>query len=309
MVLAAHFLPLGPNPWQLNVSAGILGMSFFFTLSGFLITHFLLNHSSILDFLIRRFFRIIPLAWAYLAVVLFLYHASSEAWLAHFFFYANYPPKPLLHVTDHFWSLCVEIQFYIGIALLVAIFKKRGLYILPALCLLVTLCRVENEAYFSVMTHLRVDEILAGSTLALIYNEKLGSWFGGFLERINYPAIIILLLISCHPSSGFMNYFRPYLATLLVGSTIYNQRTNLTRVLGSRHLAYIASISYALYILHPLLADSWLGSGDHIEKYVKRPILFAVVFLLSHVSTYYYEHKWIAFAKHLSHKWRLNKQL
>jgi peptidoglycan/LPS O-acetylase OafA/YrhL len=62
-VLAAHLLPLGPKSWQLNSAIGPLGMALFFTLSGFLITRFLLMHDNVLDFLTRRFFRIVPLAW------------------------------------------------------------------------------------------------------------------------------------------------------------------------------------------------------------------------------------------------------
>ena len=38
LVLATHLLPLGPKRLQLNVTSGTMGMSLFFTLSGFLIT-------------------------------------------------------------------------------------------------------------------------------------------------------------------------------------------------------------------------------------------------------------------------------
>lgn len=61
-VLATHLLPLGPKPWGLNETFGPFGMALFFTLSGFLITRFLLHNDSITDFLIRRFFRVVPLA-------------------------------------------------------------------------------------------------------------------------------------------------------------------------------------------------------------------------------------------------------
>ena len=37
-VLSAHMLPLGPKSWQLNATTATIGMSIFFTLSGFLIT-------------------------------------------------------------------------------------------------------------------------------------------------------------------------------------------------------------------------------------------------------------------------------
>ena len=43
LVLASHLLPLGPKGWQLNATAGPMGMALFFTLSGFLITRFLLD--------------------------------------------------------------------------------------------------------------------------------------------------------------------------------------------------------------------------------------------------------------------------
>jgi peptidoglycan/LPS O-acetylase OafA/YrhL len=38
LVLAAHMLPLGPKVLRLNETAGPMGMSLFFALSGFLIT-------------------------------------------------------------------------------------------------------------------------------------------------------------------------------------------------------------------------------------------------------------------------------
>ena len=86
-VLACHLLPLGPKVLQLNFSAGLMGMTLFFTLSGFLITHFLLYRSSVVDFLVRRFFRILPLAWTYIIISLLLYSASRDVWMAHMFFW------------------------------------------------------------------------------------------------------------------------------------------------------------------------------------------------------------------------------
>ncbi len=100
-VLATHLLPLGPKSWQLNETFGPLGMALFFTLSGFLITRFLLHHASIGDFLIRRFFRVIPLAWLAMLVALTLTHAPSSYYLPNFLFYANLPPQHLTEVASH----------------------------------------------------------------------------------------------------------------------------------------------------------------------------------------------------------------
>jgi peptidoglycan/LPS O-acetylase OafA/YrhL len=62
-------------------------------------------------------------------------------------------------------------------------------------------------------------------------------------------------------------------------------------------LAYIAAVSYALYIVHPMLAHTWLGSGATLVKYAKRPLLLLAIFGIAHLSTFYYEHRWIAFGK------------
>lgn len=308
LVLICHLLPVGPSFLHLNTAIGILGMSLFFTLSGFLVTHFLISRPGVVDFLIRRFFRILPLAWLYIFISLILYPVSRDAWLAHLFFYANYPPKPLIHVTDHFWSLCVEMHFYIGLALLVSLFKKTGLFFLPVISVLITLLRVVYGEHHSVITHFRVDEILAGATLALIYNRKLGNKPIEFLSKVNYIFLLVLLLISTHEDAGFMNYFRPYLAASLVGATLYNENTRFSKLLEHKWLFYIASISYALYVIHPLLASSWLGSGDTIEKYAKRPLLFGAIFLMAHISTFYYEHPVMIWGKTATKKFKLLKR-
>jgi len=302
MVLAAHLLPLGPKFLQLNVAAGLFGMVLFFNLSGFLITHFLLNRPDVLDFLIRRLFRILPLVWLYMALVFLVYPVSGDTWLAHMLFYANYPPKPMIPATDHLWSICVEMHFYLGIALLVAFLKQRGLMLLPILCIGFTLLRVLNDVHYSVLTHFRVDEILAGAVLALIYNNKLGLGLRRFLSQSSLVVLLPLLALSCIPSTGELHYLRPYVAASVIGVTLFNQQSRMIPFLSHRLMAYIASISYALYVIHMFLMTTWLGSGDIFEKYLKRPLLLLVLFVSAHISTYYYEKRWIALGRRISEK-------
>jgi len=114
--------------------------------------------------------------------------------------------------------------------------------------------------------------------------------------------MMLLLLVSCHPESGFMNYFRPYFAATLVASTLYSPPLKLANFLNMKILVYLAGVSYALYVIHPLLAHTWLGSGDVFEKYSKRPLLFLVLFALAHLSSFYYEKYWISLAKKLTSK-------
>lgn len=302
LVLAAHLLPLGRNAWQINYGVGILGMVLFFTLSGFLITSFLLEEQNIPKFLIRRFCRIIPLAWLYLAVTLAISGASVHAWLAHYLFYANLPLKELLPLTDHMWSLCVEMQFYAGAAILVAALGVRGLLLLPIIGLLFTALRVWHGVYASSITYYRIDEILSGCTLALIYHGQLGEWLRLRMKFIRQWPVFFFLVLSCFPQCQWLNYLRPYLAAILIGATVLNPGTGLVAGLNARYLIFFAGISYSLYVIHPLLAQSWLGSGDVFEKYEKRPLLFIVLFALSYISTNYYEHWFIGYGKTLVRK-------
>ncbi len=296
-VLSAHLLPLGKKDWQVNSSAGILGMVLFFILSGFLITSSIFKEKNVAVFFIRRFFRVIPLAWLYLAVALVISAASPAAWMAHFLFYANLPPKELLPLTDHMWSLCAELQFYLAIGLLVATASSRALILLPIFCLAITGLRMWDGIYASSITYYRIDEILAGASLALVFQAEWGRWIRERIKSVPQWLMVFLLLLSCMPQGGFGNYFRPYFAAMLVGSAILNPNTWLSRKLCNKYFVFVAGISYSLYVIHPMLASSWLGSGDVYIKYAKRPLLFLAIFFLAYISTNYYENKFIKIGK------------
>ena len=172
------------------------------------------------------------------------------------------------------------------------------------LCIAFTAYRIFNGVHIAINTYFRIDEILSGSVLSLIYYDKLGSASKRYLSRLNQPVMIVLLIISCHPDSGFVNYMRPYFAAMLVGSTLTNHNSVIAQALSNKVLYYLATISFALYIIHPLLAHTWLGEGEKLVKYSKRPVLFLVLFALAHISTFYFEKKWISVGKRLSQRFK-----
>jgi len=293
LVLAGHLFPLGPKRFELNGAVAAMGMAIFFTLSGFLITSFLLRRPEIVPFLIRRFCRIVPLAWAASALVLAIKGSSPEVWLAHLLFYANLPPFWLTDSTAHFWSLCLEVQFYVATAALVAVTGRRGLWALPLLCVAVTITRVVFHQPMTIVTWFRIDEILAGCTLALIAHQHAHARVATTLGRVP-PALLLLgLLAACHAQAEPLNYLRPYFAAAAVGATLFNRDTLVAAAMRTKTLAYIAKVSYALYVFHPLLAQTWLGAGDVWSRYLKRPLLLAVLFAVAHLSTFKFEQRFI----------------
>jgi peptidoglycan/LPS O-acetylase OafA/YrhL len=277
-------------------------MAIFFTLSGFLITNLLIQDRNILNFIIRRFLRIIPLAWLVLVITLITFKADTHQWLSNIFFYANWPPMGLIPAASHFWSLCVEMQFYILIAFLVSVFDRRAFIALPILCVAVTAFRAINGVEMAINSYFRMDEILAGCILAMCYNMNNAS-IRLFFQKLDPAFFFGLLLITSYKAFGPICYFRPYVAILVVGCTLFSEQVSWwDRILKNRFLYFTASISYALYIIHVGLIETWLGQGNTLEKYMKRPLLIGVAFALAYISTNYYEKYWIDFGKRLTQR-------
>jgi peptidoglycan/LPS O-acetylase OafA/YrhL len=290
LVLGSHLLWLGPKALQLNFAAGAAGMALFFTLSGFLIVSFLYNGMTVGRFLVKRLARIVPLAWTAITILILWQGAGLQLMIRNFLFVANLPPGAFLPHGDHLWSLCVEMQFYATAALLALVAGRRGMLAIPVLCLAVTVARIVSHETISIVTWHRADEILAGGILALLHHHGLTK----YLPRWSTVVAAVLLLICSHPLSGGMQYLRPYAAALLVGTTLVSAPPSLARFLSSRPMYYVASISYALYVIHWILAGTWLGSGEGLVKYLKRPLLLAATFALAHLSTRYLERPFLA---------------
>ena len=299
-VLAGHLLPLNAVVPYSNEAAGLFGMAVFFTLSGFLITRFLIERPDPRAFIIRRGFRILPLAWVgVIAAFIIDGGRTPDLLLPNLLFYANLPPVRLFDAGGHLWSLGVEVQFYVAIALAVAIFGRRALYALPIFGLAVTAARIATGAHFSIVTWFRIDEILAGALVALIWSGWFGARAKAYLSNMNVWLAAIFALAACYFADTLLAYLRPYAVALMVGSTLAGAPAPLQKLLTSRPAIYIAAVSYALYVVHGLLSSTWLGSGEDFERYLKRPLLFAATFALAHLSTFYFEKYFIAWGKQL----------
>jgi peptidoglycan/LPS O-acetylase OafA/YrhL len=301
LVLSTHMLPLGPKAWQLNQTAGSMGMSLFFALSGFLITRNLVAGQTTADFFIRRFMRILPLAYLYLAIVFLIVTYDPVRLAGNLVFIENYQFKFLNDLNGHFWSLCVEMHFYLAIGMAVFILGRRGIFLVLPACLLITSIRISQGTYTSIETHLRVDEILAGASVAILSHWRALDF------RINQFWLLVPLsfwFLSSHPDTGILQYARPYFSAGVLALTLMLAPGQATACLKSRIAKYIAEISYALYVLHPLTTHGSMNEGNVWERYfIKRPVSFLMTFFLAHLSTFYYERRWIQLGKRATQRW------
>ena len=179
-----------------------------------------------------------------------------------------------------------------AIALTILIIGPRAVWIVWPACLAVTLMRINAGEYNPAATHLRLDEILSGACVATLayYNTK--------LKAIRLPpeamvAAALLWVIASSPFSSWLQYGRPYATALLLLASLNYGMTHAETLLGSRPARYIATISYALYVVHPATAHGWMSEGGAVVKYLlKRPISFALSFAIAHFSTFYWERPW-----------------
>ncbi len=207
LAVAAVLLYHAGFRWMLG---GYLGVSTFFTLSGFLITSLLITEyesTRAIDlgrFWERRLRRILPAALATLAAVAVLsplfadnYQRShlrgdgfaSLAWLLNWWFifkhrgYADIFASPSL--VQHFWSLAIEEQFYLVFPLLMLIVLRVGrgsrriaaavVGVLALASVLTTAFLLHRDAtttrlYYGADT--RAAELLAGALLALVIGGR-----------------------------------------------------------------------------------------------------------------------------------------
>lgn len=129
-VLFAHFIRPDQVPVRDLLEWGRMGVLSFFVLSGFLITGILLEHRRRIEsgsstmwlawrsFIVRRTLRIFPLYF----FVLFLFgyvigvQNIRDNILAHVLYVSNFGQaiwQVNYGIANHFWSLCVEEQFYL----------------------------------------------------------------------------------------------------------------------------------------------------------------------------------------------------
>ena len=303
MVLAEHAInavvrPLTKHdydgPWKALANGG-LGVSTFFTISGFLITLLLLREYkktgriSLVDFYIRRAFRIWPAFYFYIAVVFVLgklgYLAiGHKALLAACFFVFNYVPNVGTWWVAHSWSLSVEEQFYIfWPALLVMLGQRKAAFAAIALLAIVPAIRVTEVLMLPgksplitnmwQMAHTRLDSLMFGCAIALFYGDARFQRAIDIAFRLGacWIALLYLFVIAPYTTHWHSNLYQSALGytldslcvSTLILWLVQHAHSIPGRVLNSRFMIHIGVISYSLYLWQQMFLapanKTWMG--------------------------------------------------
>ncbi len=288
------------------------GVSLFFAISGFLICSRLLEEERIFGriglpgFYIRRASRILPPAFAYLAVIGVLALAGVVTvtpleWASCLLFFRNYLPPAWIRAgwggyTIHYWSLAVEEHFYlIWPVLLVLSGRLRARYVASALAIAVAVWRWWDFQHgwvdrylpgllFSTRTDVRLDGLLLGCLAALLVADP---WWHAWLERhfttgVWYACLVGYVLFQVIPRKHTYNIGESLLLAALVAGTVLRPSSAVGRVLENPILKRIGRLSYGLYLWQELFLVP--GARYPFSLLQRFPLNLVLVFLMASLS-------------------------
>ena len=263
------------HAWPSVLPGGWIGVSVFFTLSGFLITQIVvrdheMTRSSMAIFWGRRARRLLPAAIATIvitvatvaAIDLGLLRDVSEEGLAAIFYVHNWwaisetggyweifnsDPRPFAHL----WSLSIEEQVYLFWPLLIVLLGLRKALMVGAIVIAIGLFIWwgNADAYFA--TPFRFAEVFAGAVLAYVVKKNPQIKISGLLAAIAAVGLIwgVFVLKESDPfvTQGALLLIGTA-AMVVTGYALRETKPNL--FVGSKPLAWLGQRSYAIYLFH-----------------------------------------------------------
>ncbi|MGB0933278.1 MAG: acyltransferase family protein [Lishizhenia sp.] len=281
MVVVFHYgqeaFPFGPEKYALTKFAqnGNIAVSFFFFLSGFILTYKYWNKKiNIKTFYIKRIARIYPIYIITLLVlvVLALYYSTvNYDGTVHLIFHAlglqSWISGTELYFNSPAWSLSVEFFFYLLFPFLLLGLKKLKRSTKLILILGFYVFSVFQYYYFAdyawkpnadswnsfliyfPLWHLNtfLMGILGGLIFLRIENYKQRSWFWFFLALVSSLLFFYILAsentITRYAHNGAL---APLFILLSVG--LAKDERVLNKVLGWKPLVFLGEISYGIYL-------------------------------------------------------------
>ena len=276
-VVADHWLPdVKYFGWGATI-----GVTFFFVLSGYLISSnlFYLKRSidkreitvpfAFLQFYFRRTLRIFPL---YYLVIVVLYLLMPQVFEGKFVWYATYMANFAIYrsetwpyVLSHFWSLAVEEQFYLIWPMLIFFVNWRwmkNLFATLILCSIVykAIASWLSTPFFIILPWSQFDAFGIGAILAYLPFSKYRDQFNRripFGALLAGSAVLSLAALRFPVFTALFNLFLSTGAILLIQRAKAGFKGVTGWVLDLPVLQYLGKISYGLYVYHNFTPLLW----------------------------------------------------
>lgn len=284
---AATHISTAPGSWQAYLMATTrlwwTGVDLFFVISGFLITHILINHREAKNyyqvFYLRRVLRIFPLYYLLLVVVLvanqayFRFSGQDQyndgriaAW-NYFIFVQNWPIGALGHGGITYlaitWSLAIEEQFYLVIPLACRHLSLKTLAILVMIgCIVALFARQMLGEVLPWAGHhwtiCRADGILMGVGCAVLSQSPV---LTAFIRRTRawwfacWTTLFAVLLVATKLVPGalwLITIAAAFYSLTVVLIVLRVAPEGITNALRHRILVHFGILCFGLYLLHPV---------------------------------------------------------
>ncbi len=320
LVIIGHFFQ---NFWLWDIlPIGMIGVSFFFVLSGKLITSILLkakeNGNSVggnlKNFYFRRALRIFPAYYFFLALCYWLGNGDLKN---HLIYFLTYMQNILFFRTLNYaselgptWTLAVEEQFYVLWPLIILYCPSRSFYKLfwgiiffsPLFRLLVILfCK-----YYGINSSLNL-ALMPSNLICLVSGALLSiSEFNNekFLKKILSPVIPIFLFLSylvlykfiyIHALSIIQQIIISIISFWLLNYIIHSEGSTCNNLLKNKFTTYIGKISYGMYLYHLVAFKIFELIFKQLKDLKSNPTLvgfvidYAIILLFSSLSWFIFE--------------------
>lgn len=281
IVIVSHFLAYLPGdenrfPFVQLSWLGKSGVDVFFVISGFLITGLLAKEwnatgkISLRNFYLRRFFRIFPPFYVFLAIIGLVWAKGIVAinvpgFLSSATYTSNYWGSPNW-ILAHTWSLGLEEQFYVlWPPCFVLLGKRRSARVALAIIVLAPAVRLLNyvvapplRGAAGTMLHTRLDMIMFGCAMALLWESPR---FHKLTERFLNPglfafAALYIIVLAPVLSARFMGWYdwpvgytlRGLLISIVVLYAVKRPASPTGKFLNLAPMRHLGVISYSIYL-------------------------------------------------------------
>lgn len=290
---------------------GFHGVDVFFAISGLLITTRLLREEeargsiSMRSFYVRRAFRILPAALAYLLAIaglagLHRIYVSATEWFAALFFYRNYSFLYLGHnarypwFTTHFWSLSIEEHFYLLLPGLLLLTRKRlriaALTLISGMVVVHRYVALLHREWFTIWFHtdVRLDALMIPALFAvLVRTEGLDARFQSLLKQGQFALVAALLYVFWRNQASALDATAiALLMPAVVLGTVLQPASTATRVLELAPLRWVGRISYSLYLWQQLFFTQRFYLWRPLGRWEAWPANLLLTFAVATISYY-----------------------